>query len=101
MAAWAAYKAGEALSVTPASRAAAIAWRASLISCTGAPRQPTRQTTPTKIAMRRIMAVRTLTIAARPVKRPAKIQCGRNAREFVAPAQHAREILAKCRESYR
>ena len=58
IAACAAYRSGEVVSVAPAVRAAAIACRASLISCTGGPvPQPVRQATPKNTAMRRNMTV--------------------------------------------
>jgi hypothetical protein len=53
MAAWAAEKSAGAVLVAPAACAAAMACRASLISCTGAPAHPTRQARPTSTATKR------------------------------------------------
>ena len=46
-------KSADVALVAPAARAAAMACRASLISCTGAPAHPARQATPTNTARRR------------------------------------------------
>src|SRR5579864_947786 len=56
MAAWAAEKSAEVALVAPADWAAAMAWRASLISCTGALAHPARQATPINTARKRSIA---------------------------------------------
>ena len=77
----------------PPPAAAAMACRASLISCTGAPAHPARQTNTDKYsneAQHRVAG--TLATAARAVKPAAVIQCAAIADQSVAPAQHARQF---------
>src|SRR6202034_1692188 len=81
IAACAAYRSGEVEGVSPAVVAAAIAWRASLNSCTGGPLgQPVRHRTPMTTAKSRNISKLTLATARRAVKqRPLdNIQVGAN-----------------------
>jgi hypothetical protein len=69
IAASAAYRSGELEGVRPAVVAAAMAWRASLNSCTGGPLgQPVRHRTPMTTAKNRNISELTLATARRAVK---------------------------------